>query len=51
MIDRRHRWCWLLPTALAAMGLGATLAALLPDILAAYKLSFLDQALWSFTCF
>jgi len=27
------------------------LAALMPDVLAAYNLSFLDKALWSFTCF
>ena len=51
MIDRRHMWRWLPPAATVAMGLGAMLAALLPDVLAAYRLSFLDKALWSFTCF
>ena len=51
MIDLRHRCCWLLPAAAIAMGLGAMLAALLPDVLAAYRLSFLDKVLWSFTCF
>ena len=51
MIDRRCMWRGLLPAALVAIGLGAMLAALLPDVLAAYRLSFLDKALWSFTCF
>ena len=51
MIDLRYVWRWLLPAAAIALGLGAMLAALLPDVLAAYRLSFLDQALWSFTCF
>ncbi len=51
MIELRDRWHWLLPAALVAMGSGAVLAASLPDILTAYRLSFLDRALWSFTCF
>ncbi len=51
MIDLRHRWVWLLPAAAIAMGLGAMLAALLPDVLTAYRVSFLDQTLWRFSCF
>lgn len=44
-------WGRLLAAAVVAMGLGAVLAALLPTVLAAYKLSYLDQVLWRFTCF
>lgn len=51
MIDLRQRWIWLPPAMAVAMGLGAMLAALLPDVLAAYSVSFVDQAFWSFTCF